>query len=120
MDPISCGFLDDGSWLDEALEGRISKNKVRKGFDRIQERCMESCEKRLTPFLEDSVRNGLGEPETGSFFSFEMDGRTQSPVIKFHYPQSPLGPLASTGSAINMERSVKLELGALSHQEPVQ
>jgi hypothetical protein len=81
---------------------------------------MESCENRLTPFLEDSVRNDLGEPETGNYFSFEIDERTQSPVIKFHYPQSPLRALASTGSAINMERSVKLELGALSHQEPVQ
>lgn len=120
VDPISCGFLDDCTWLDEALEGRISKNQVQKGFDRIQKRCMDSCEKGLTPFLEDSVRNDLGEPETGNFFSLEIDGRTHSPVIKFHYPQSPLGPLASTGSAINMERSVKLELGALSHQEPVQ
>lgn len=63
------------------------------------------------PMLEASALDVLGKNEQARF-EFLKDHQTKSPVILFHYPSS-----LPTGLAY-IKRSVKLEFGSLTDQQP--
>ena len=63
------------------------------------------------PFLKESVLDVLGKNEMARF-EFLKDPNTNSPVLLFHYP-------SSESSGFNyIKRSVKLEFGSLTDQQP--
>ena len=63
------------------------------------------------PMLEASILGVLGKNEQARF-EFLKDSQTNSPVILFHYPSS-----LPTGFDY-IKRSVKLEFGSLTDQQP--
>ena len=68
----------------------------------------------LAPQLERRIRQALGEPPGGgNWLSFEEDQASHSPVLRFRYPSvQPAG-------FEYLARSVKLDLGSLTDQQPV-
>ena len=64
------------------------------------------------PELESVMAELLGKREH-PWFEYLSDAVTRSPVILFHYPSNP-----SAGFEY-LKRSVKLEFGSLTEQQPV-
>ncbi len=74
--------------------------------------CEVAVQTQIMPALEASVLNILGKNEQVRF-EFLKDPNTNSPVLLFHYPSSK-----PTGFAY-IKRSVKLEFGSLTDQQPI-
>jgi len=73
--------------------------------------CEVAVQTQIMPILETLVLGFLGKNEQVRF-EFLKDPSTNSPILLFHYPSSE-----PTGFAY-IKRSVKLEFGALTDQEP--
>jgi hypothetical protein len=87
----------------------ISRNQANKWMKKAEAECGLAVEKRIAPALEQAVSAVLG---TGTWFEFMTDEATDSPVLLFHYPSTqPLG-------FEYLRRSVKLEFGSLTDQQP--
>ena len=96
--------------LDEAP----SKSTRQKRFKRLQTGCAEIVANRMCSDLETVVANDLGQrSDNGKWFRYEIDGRTDSPVLWFDYDST----LRATGGYIIP--AVKLEFGSLTDQRPV-
>ena len=96
--------------LDEAP----SRSMRQKLFKRLQNECAEIVAGRLRDDLELLVRNHLGQrSDGGSWFRYEVDLRTDSPVLWFDYDST----LPAGGGYIIP--AVKLEFGSLTDQRPV-
>lgn len=96
--------------LDEAP----SKSMRAKRFKQLQEACAEMVAGRLQTDLETIVRQSLGHPGQGkSWFHYEGDSRTDSPVLWFDY-DSALPPVGGY-----ILPAVKLEFGSLTDQRPI-
>jgi hypothetical protein len=79
---------------------------------RAEAACGLAVEKQIAPALETAVSSVLG-PREGNWFEFLIDPSTHSPVLLFHYPSTqPPG-------FEYLKRSVKLEFGSLTDQQPV-
>lgn len=97
------------SELDEAP----SKSMRQKRFKDLQNACAQMVEGRLRGDLESMARSHLGRRQQGDWFRYEMDLRTQSPVLWFDYDS-----VLPAGSGYIVP-AVKLEFGSLTDQRPV-
>ncbi len=94
--------------LREPGESRTQANKWMK---EAESACGAAVQGQIAPVLESAVTSVLGNRE-GSWFEFLNDPVTHSPVLLFHYPSiQPAG-------FQYLSRSVKLEFGSLTDQQP--
>lgn len=89
-----------------------SRTQANKWMTRAEAACGAAVQNQIGPALESAVVAMLGHSERG-WFEFQIDPGTHSPNLLFHYPSSqPAG--------FNyLNRSVKLEFGSLTDQQPV-
>ena len=75
--------------------------------------CAAAVKEQLLPALEKTAVEVLGNRSEG-WFQFAIDEASNSPVLLFHYPTTQ-----PTGFAY-LKRTVKLELGSLTDQQPTE
>lgn len=92
-------------------ETATSRSQADKWRGKAEKACEHAIQNQIMPMLKDFVMNLLGNHELARF-EFIKDSQTKSPVILFHYPS-----LLPTGLAY-INRSVKLEFGSLTDQQP--
>ena len=96
------------------LDQAPSKSMRQKRFKQLQTACAEIVAGRLRDDLEQVVRKSLGQRNGGGdWFRYEVELRTDSPVVWFDYDST----LPATGGYI--VPAVKLEFGSLTDQRPV-
>jgi hypothetical protein len=89
-----------------------SRNQANKWMQKAETACGVAVQKQIAPALETAIAAVLGKRE-GGWFEFLTDPMTNSPVLLFHYPSTqPPG-------MDYLRRSVKLEFGSLTDQQPV-
>lgn len=88
-----------------------NRSQVDKWWGKAEEACKHVVQTQIMPMLEESALGVLGKHEKVRF-EFLKDPQTKSPIILFHYPSSLL-----TGF-VYIKRSVKLEFGSLTDQQP--
>lgn len=92
--------------LFDGLESRTRRDAA---MNALQDLCKQYTREMLAPHLEGRIRQALGEPEEGRWLRFEEDPS----VLLFRYPSvQPAG-------FEYLPRSVKLEPGSLTDQQPV-
>ncbi len=91
-------------------EAGTTRNQADKWIKRAEAACEVAVQTQIMPALEASVLDVLGNEQMR--FEFLKDPNTNSPVLLFHYPSSQ-----PTGFAY-IKRSVKLEFGSLTDQQP--
>jgi hypothetical protein len=89
-----------------------SRNQANKWMERAEAACSNAVQTQIAPVLEAAVSNVLGKSKS-AWFEFQVDTHTNSPVLLFHYPSSQPEGFAY------LRRSVKLEFGSLTDQQPV-
>jgi len=92
-------------------ETAANRTQAEKWMKKAEATCSFAVQTQILPVLEASTSNIFGKNEKGRF-EFLEDSLTKSPVLLFHYPSS----LATGFSYI--KRSVKLEFGSLTDQQP--
>jgi hypothetical protein len=93
-------------------EAGTSRNQANKWMKKAEAACGAAVRDQIGPAMEAAVVGVLGENEP-AWFEFLTDANTNSPVLLFHYPSSqPAG-------FDYLKRSVKLEFGSLTDQQPV-
>jgi hypothetical protein len=93
-------------------EAGTSRNQANKWMTRAEAACGAAVQSQIGPVMESAVAAVLGPSEQG-WFEFLTDSNTNSPVLLFRYPSSqPVG-------FDYLKRSVKLEFGSLTDQQPV-
>jgi hypothetical protein len=93
-------------------EAGKSRNQANKWMARAEAACGAAVRDQISPAMEAAVVGVLGKSEQ-AWFEFLTDSNTNSPVLLFHYPSSqPAG-------FDYLKRSVKLEFGSLTDQQPV-
>lgn len=93
-------------------EPGTSRNQVNKWMKKAEANCGAAVRNQICPAMEAAVVGVLGKHER-AWFEFLTDANTNSPVLLFHYPSShPVG-------FDYLKRSVKLEFGSLTDQQPV-
>jgi hypothetical protein len=99
---------------EKELDEAPSKSMRQKRFKQLQTACAEIVNNRLRGDLEAVIRNDLGRrSDGGEWFRYEVDPRTDSPVLWFDYEAT----LPAAGGYI--VPAVKLEFGSLTDQRPV-
>jgi hypothetical protein len=88
-----------------------SRNQAHKWMQRAEAACAAAVEQKIAPALEGVVSSFLGSNRLG-WFEYLTDPLTKSPVLLFRYPSSKLHGFEY------LPRSVKLELGSLTDQQP--
>jgi hypothetical protein len=101
---LSPSFLE----LPETIKNR---SQATKWWGKAEAACEIAVQTQIMPILEASTLGLLGKNEQMRF-EFLRDSLTKSPVILFHYPSS-----LPTGFSY-IKRSVKLEFGSLTDQQP--
>lgn len=91
-------------------EAGTTRNQADKWIKRAEAACEDAVQTKIMPALETSVLDVLGNEQMR--FEFLKDPNTNSPVLLFHYPSSQ-----PTGFSY-IKRSVKLEFGSLTDQQP--
>jgi hypothetical protein len=89
-----------------------SRNQAHKWMTRAEAACSAAVQHQIGPAVEASVAAVLGRGQR-PWCEFLTDSVTSSPVLLFHYPSS-----LPTGFDY-LKRSVKLEFGSLTDQQPV-
>lgn len=89
-----------------------TRTQADKWIKKAEIACEVAVQTQIMPALESSVLNVLGKNKQVRF-EFFKDPITNSPVLFFHYPSSQ-----PTGFAY-IKRSVKLEFGSLTDQQPI-
>ena len=92
-------------------EAGTSRNQANKWMTRAEAACEVAVRDQIGPALEATVTGALGKVD-GAWFEFLTDSQTNSPVLLFHYPSSQPDGLEY------LRRSVKLEFGSLTDQQP--
>lgn len=92
-------------------ESAANRSQADKWWGKAEEACERAVQTQIMPMLEESALGVLGKHEQARY-EFVKDSQTQSPIILFHYPSS-----LSTGFDY-IKRSVKLEFGSLTDQQP--
>ena len=99
-------------WLGFTESPPTSGSGREKWFDKLQGTCSEKVIL-IQPQLEEISRENLGVREAEeSYFAFESDPSTHSPVLLFSYP-APV-----EGGPRERRQKVKLEFGSLTDQKP--
>lgn len=93
-------------------EAGTSRNQANKWMDRAEAACGVAVQYQIAPVLEAAVGDILGQ-RAQPWFEYLTDPGTHSPVLYFHYPSTQ-----PTGFDY-LKRSVKLEFGSLTDQQPV-
>jgi hypothetical protein len=93
-------------------EAGTSRNQASKWMTRAEAACGIAVRDQIGPVLEAAVADVLGK-SSRAWFEFRKDLHTNSPVLLFHYPSSQPAGLDY------LRRSVKLEFGSLTDQQPV-
>lgn len=89
-----------------------SRNQANKWMAKAEATCGVAVQNQIGPAMEAAVEGVLGKSER-TWFEFLTEPNTNSPVLLFHYPSSqPAG-------FEYLRRSVKLEFGSLTDQQPV-
>jgi hypothetical protein len=96
----------------QLAEAGTSRNQANKWMARAEAACGAAVRTQIKPALEAAVSEVLGKKER-EWFEFLTDASTNSPVLLFHYPS-----LQPAGFDY-LRRSVKLEFGSLTDQQPV-
>lgn len=105
--PASLGFAE--AELDEAP----SASQRGKRMARLAERCESRVRDEFMPALEATIAAVLGEaPRGGQWLTFEVDPLADTPTLWFAYPSA----LPQAGGYV--AKRVKLEIGALTRQQP--
>jgi hypothetical protein len=89
-----------------------SRNQATKWMKGAEAACSAAVAQQIAPVLETVTAGVLGDAH-GSWFEFVADAVTTSPVLLFHYPSSQAPGFEY------LKRSVKLEFGSLTDQQPV-
>lgn len=93
-------------------EAGATRNQAHKWMAKAEAACEVAVRTQIMPALEAMVVDILGKNEQVRF-EFLKDSNTNSPVLLFHYPSSQ-----PTGFEY-LKRSVKLEFGSLTDQQPI-
>lgn len=93
-------------------EAGTSRNQANKWLKKAEAACSAAVQQQLGPALESAAAAVLGQSAQG-WFEFLTDPGTHSPVQLFHYPS------AQPAGFDYLRRSVKLEFGSLTDQQPV-
>ena len=88
-----------------------SRNQANKWMAKAEAACSVAVELQIAPNLDAAVETELGKTEH-SWFEYLLDPHTRSPVLLFHYPT-----LQPEGFEY-LQRSVKMEFGSLTDQQP--
>ena len=95
-----------------AFAAQGSRTQRDAAMKEMQRLCAEAVRERVQPTLEKALLSALGPQKTGDWLRFELDADAQSPVLYFQYP-------ATQNAGFDyLHREVKLELGALTDQQP--
>lgn len=89
-----------------------SRTQANKWMTKAEAACGEAVRVQIAPALEAAVEAVLGK-RGGGWFEYLTDPNTKSPVLLFHYPS------AQPPGFEYLKRSVKLEFGSLTDQQPV-
>lgn len=102
-------------WDEDIFNRAGSRTQFTKLGKKLEEACAEMLEATIVPALETAASEVLGyPPAAASWFQFELDAATHSPVIQFRYPIERSGMVSGY-----IPRQVKLEFGSLTDQKPV-
>lgn len=93
-------------------EAGSTRNQANKWMTRAEDVCSAAVRDQIAPALEGAATSILGKGGS-PWFEFLTDPATHSPVLLFHYPS-----LQPAGFDY-LKRSVKLEFGSLTDQQPV-
>jgi len=96
----------------ELPEAGTSRNQANKWMKKAEAACGLAVQHRIQPAMENAVKEVLGENQT-PWFEFLIDPNTHSPLLLFHYPS-----LQPKGFEY-LKRSVKMEFGSLTDQQPI-
>ena len=92
-------------------EEPTSRTQAGKWMKKAESACAEAVNHQIRPELERVAIEVLGKP-SDDWFKFAIDAATSSPVLLFRYPTTqPAG-------FEYLKRSVKLEFGSLTDQQP--
>lgn len=92
-------------------EAGKSRNQATKWMAKAEVACGIAVRDQISAAMEAAVERVLGKRNQG-WFEFMTDANTNSPVLLFHYPSSqPAG-------FEYLRRSVKMEFGSLTDQQP--
>ena len=92
-------------------EAGTSRNQANKWMTKAETACGLAVQNQIAPVLEADVTGILSQRDQ-AWFEFLADPATHSPVLLFHYPSTQ-----PTGFEY-LKRSVKLEFGSLTDQQP--
>lgn len=107
VSPQALGFA--AAVLDDAP----SASQRRKRVQALEAECERSVSERFRPTLEQAIAAKLGVAwHVGNWLRYEIDALAGTPNLPFTYPSA----LAQAGGYIG--KQVKLEFGALTHQQP--
>jgi hypothetical protein len=107
----------DPDWLGFSGENHPDKAPSNRQFimrcKELEKACITAVKERVHPTLKAAIEEILGPPDASkSHLSFDLDQRTESPVLFFHYPTND----SDTQGYIHPQ--VKLEIGSLTDQTP--
>jgi hypothetical protein len=89
-----------------------SRNQSNKWMTKAETACADAIRLQITPVLNETVSRHLGAREQG-WFEYQIDPTSHSPILGFDYPT-----LQPPGFAY-LRRSITLEFGSLTDQQPV-
>ena len=89
-----------------------SRNQSHKWMTKAETACADAIQLQISPVLNQTVSRHLGARKEG-WFQFQIDPTSHSPILAFDYPT--LQPPGFT----YLRRSVTLEFGSLTDQQPV-
>jgi hypothetical protein len=93
-------------------EAGTSRNQASKWMKNAEATCGNAVQNQIGPVMEAAAAGVLGKSDR-AWFEFITDPGTNSPVLLFHYPSS------QPSGFDYLKRSVKLEFGSLTDQQPV-
>ncbi len=93
-------------------EAGTSRNQANKWMKKAEAVCGDAVQNQIKWAMEVAVEDVLGKNEQ-PWFEFLIDPNTRSPVLLFHYPS-----LQPDGFEY-LKRSVKMEFGSLTDQQPI-
>lgn len=88
-----------------------SRTQANKWMEYAEAQCAEAVKNQIAPALEATVTRVLDESDT-NWFEYLTDPTANSPVLLFHYPST------QEPGFDYLKRSVKLEFGSLTDQQP--
>lgn len=92
-------------------ETGTSRAQANKWMAKAEAACSLAVQNLIAPVLEAAALNAIGD-RSEAWFEFYADPATHSPVLLFHYPSTQPDGFAY------LKRSVKLEFGSLTDQQP--